>query len=148
MGNSVGFYCGQSDSQSFQDFALSIGLHIVPLSIENKVDADPSDGPFCFLSLVKQDELHPFGVPAVRISDARDPLIGYMRAYYKSPYLVLGHIYWSNDVPALAAQTKGYYQKLARWIRKEWEKYGDFYISPEAVKLMREGAEMVNVLPD
>lgn len=71
----------------------------------------------------------------------------FMRAYFKSPYLVLGHIYWSNDVPSLAAQTKPYYQKLARWIRKEWEKVGDFYFGSEAMRLAGKGAELVNVLP-
>jgi hypothetical protein len=91
-------------------------------------------------------QLHPYGNP-LRISGATDPVMRFMRAYFKDPYLVLGHVYWSNDVPGLAAQTKPYYQKLARWIRKEWEKAGDFYFGPEAKRLADKGAELVNVLP-
>ena len=129
------------------DYAKSIGLYIVAPTLDKPVDTDPESGPFCFLSLVDKTELHPFGNPPVRITDAKDPVMRFMRAYFKNPYLVVGHIYWSNDVPTLASQTKPYYQKLARWIRKEWVKYGDFYIGPEANCLIGKGAEKINVLP-
>lgn len=147
MGSNVAFYCGASDSESLQDYALSIGLRVVPPTLDRGVDDDPVEGPFCYLSILDKDELSPYGDPPIKVSDATDPLIGFMRAYFKNPYLVLGHIYWSDDVSALAQQTKPYYQKLVRWIKKEWEKYGDFYIGPEAKTLLDKGAEMVNVLP-
>lgn len=148
MGSSIGFYCGLSDNEELELYAKSIGLHTVASSMDGQVFNDPVSGPFCYLSLVEKAELHPFGNPPVRISDAKDPILRFMRAYFCNPYLVVGHIYWSNDVPALASQTKPYYQKLARWIRKEWSKYGDFYVGPEAKSLIDKGAELVNVLPD
>lgn len=147
MGSSVAFYCGASDAEALQNYAVSIGLSLVPPTLDRGVDDDPSIGPFCYLSIIAQDELSPYGDPPIKVSDATDPLISFMRAYFKNPYLVLGHVYWSDDVPALAKQTKPHYQKLAKWIKKEWEKYGDFYIGPEARTLLDKGAEMVNVLP-
>ena len=67
--------------------------------------------------------------------------------YFKDPYLVLGHIHWSDDVASLAVQTKPYFQKLRSWIKREWEPYGDLYIGREAKELVANGAQMVNVLP-
>jgi len=37
--------------------------------------------------------------------------------------------------------------KLVKWIKKEWEKNGYFYIGNEAKSLITEGAERVNFLP-
>lgn len=147
MGNSVGFYCSSSDCKALQQYAVSIGLSVVPPILGNSVSDDPELGSFCYLSVIAENELTPYGSPPVKISDATDPLIGFMRAYYKHPYLVLGHIYWSNDVPDLAKKTRSFYQKLAKWIKGNWEKYGDFYIGPEAKELFNKGAKMVNVLP-
>ena len=105
------------------------------------------DGPFCYLSLVPISELHPYGKPPQRVTDAKDPMLGFMRGYFRDPYLVLGHIHWSDDVAALAAQTKPYFQKLHYWIKREWEPYGNLYIGPEAKNLIAKGAHMVNELP-
>jgi hypothetical protein len=148
MGTSVGFYCGPSDIAALEDFAVSVGLHIVSVSIENESVSAPVDGPFCYLSLLPKSELHPYGKPPQKITDARDPMLGFMRAYFKDPYLVFGHIHWSDDVAALAAQTKPYFQKLRNWIKREWEPYGDLYIGPEAKELVTKGAQMVNALPE
>ena len=148
MGSSVAFYCGDSDIAALQEYALSLGLNIVPPTLDIGVSEDPSEGPFCYLSVIPKDKLSPYGESAIKVSDATDPLIGFMRAYFKNPYLVLGHIYWSDDVPDLAKRTKPFYQKLVRWIQKEWGKFGDFYIGPEAKSLFDKGAEMVNVLPN
>jgi hypothetical protein len=147
MGSIVSFYCGEKDNQALHEYAESIGLSIVPPTLDRPVDTDPVLGPFCFLSVVPKGTLSPYGNPPIKISDATDPVIGFMRAYYKNPYLVLGDIYWSDDVPDYAKQTKPYYQKLAKWIKREWEKYGDFYIGPEARVLLDKGAKMVNALP-
>ena len=145
MGSSIAFYCGNRDTDAIQNFARSIGLGIVaPLVGDPLVSAEA--GPFCYLAPAGLD-LHPYGSPPAKISDATDPLISFMRAYYKYPYLVLGHIQWSDDVPRLASQTKSHYQKLGRWIRKEWKEHGDFYLGPEAQSLADGGAQLVNVLP-
>jgi hypothetical protein len=147
MGNSIAFFSGSSDTEAFQDFAASLGLHLVPMTVDKKVVPAPADGPFCYLSLVPISELHPYGEPRKQITEAKDPMLGFMRAYFKNPYLVLGHLHWSDDVAALATQTKPYYQKLRNWIKHEWESYGDVYIGPEAKELIEKGAQMVNALP-
>jgi len=149
MASSIGFYCGASDNEALEAYARSIGLVLVPLSIDKPLVSSADVAPFCFLSLVPASDLHPHGDPPVRITDARDPLIGFMRAYFKDPYLVAGHIHWSDDVRELAARTKPIFQKLASWVRKEWERLpgGGFYVGPEAEGLIRKGAITVNVLP-
>ena len=98
--------------------------------------------------MVPESALHPYGNPPVRITDARDPVLRFIRPYFSNPFLVVGHIYWSNDVPELAQRTKPHYQRMVRWIRKEWVKDGDFYIGPEADQLVQRGAQLVNAIPE
>ena len=149
MGSSVGFYCGPTDIDALQGFAVSTGLHLVPMTIDKENVLAPGDGPFCYLSLAPKSELHPFGKPPVKLTDAKDPMLGFVRAYFKNPYLVAGHIYWSNDVAALAAKTKPYFQKLRDWVEREWELLpgGGYYVGREAKELIAKGAQMVNELP-
>lgn len=150
MGSSVGFYCGSKDDEALRDFAKSIGLLLIAPTVDKAPAQDAADGPYCLLSLVPVSELHPYGQPPIRISDAKDPVMRFMRGYFKNPYLVAGHIYRSDDVPMLGAKTKGSFQKLTKWIKGEWEKLpgGDFYVGPEAKILIEKGAHMVNVLPE
>jgi len=149
MPSSIGYYCGPSDLEALQSFAESLGLHLVSPRIEVETVSNPEDGPFCYLALVPKSALHPFGKPPVRVTDARDPMLAFMRAYFKTPYLVAGHIQWSDDVAALAAQTKPYFQKLREWIRREWGLLPacEFYVGPEARNLIAKGAQMMNALP-
>ncbi len=119
--------------------------------LDKKTAGEPREaGPFCYLSPLPQNELHPYGEPKVLVSDATDPIMRFMRAYYKTPYLVLGHVYWSNDVPRLASITRPYFQQIARWIRREWRKPDgwDSYCGPEAQSLLESGAQPVNFLPE
>jgi hypothetical protein len=148
MGSSIAFYCGDSDLQSLQTLASSLGLRLQAPAIGQSVPSSPADGPFCFLSMVPESELHPYGNPPVRITDARDPILRFIRPYFSNPFLVVGHIHWSNDAPELARRTKADYQRLARWIRKEWIKDGDFYIGPEAHQLVQKGAQLVAAIPE
>jgi hypothetical protein len=150
MGSTVGFFCGQDDNAALEGFAESIGLAVISPSVDKALPGDAAEGPYCFLSAAPERDLHPYGKPAVRLSDARDPLMRFMRGYFKNPYLVAGHIYWSNDVPALAAQTKPYYQRLSKWIKENWILLpgGGFYVGPQAKMLLDKGAEMANDLPD
>jgi hypothetical protein len=147
MASSILLFGTDSDLQALLAFANASGLHLQAMAMGGKVASSAKDGPYCYLSPVAESELHPFGAPQVRITPARDPLLGFMRPYFTDPYLVCGHIQWSNDVPTLAAQTKPYYQGLARWIRKEWEKHGDSYVGPEAANLIERGAQLVAALP-
>jgi hypothetical protein len=121
MGSTIGFFCGNDDHQALQNYAESLGLQVIAPLFDVDSAGDAVDGPFCYLSAVSKAELHPFGNPANRLTDARDPILTFMRGYFKSPYLVAGHIYWSDDVATLAAITKPYFHKLSKWIRQNWE---------------------------
>ena len=147
MTSSISFFCGPLDNKKLQDYATSLGFYLVSTRIDKEVSSDPSLGPYCYLSLVPKSMLHPFGNPPVRVSSALDPALGFMRAYFQKPYLVLGHIQWTDGPSNLACQTLPYYRKIVKWIKKEWGKHGDIYIGNEAKSLITEGAERVNSLP-
>jgi hypothetical protein len=149
MGSSIGFFCGNADLKALRSFGESIGLIVIAPKFDKEINDDASTGPYCFFSTVGKSELHPFGNPPVRLTDARDPIMRFMRGYFKAPYLVAGHVYWSDDVKELAAKTKPYFQKTSKWIKTNWELHpgGGFYIGPEAKSLIDTGSEMVNFLP-
>lgn len=147
MGSSIAFYCSNNDTKSLENFALSIGLTILGTTIDKEVPASIEEGPYCYISVSEKSKLNPYGEQKNKISDATDPLIGFMRAYFKNPYLVIGHIYLSNDVPELHKVTKPYYSKLSKWVKSNWSKCGDFYIGTEASLLIDSGAQKVNALP-
>jgi len=71
-----------------------------------------------------------------------------MRPYYKGPYLALGQIQWNDDAPEVAIHVKPHFQKIRRWVRKNWNKEGDFYYGPEATKLLMNGAQECNLHPE
>lgn len=145
---SIGICCGNADTEALTLFARSLGLHLFPILFDDEVSVDPGDGPFCWLSLVPKSQLHPHGNPA-KISYVDDPLIGFGRAYYKSPYLVAGEIQWYWDYGRPVA-TKPAYQALAKWIRSEWKMHRrhGFYFGPEAQQLLVQGAQVVNFPPE
>lgn len=146
MGHSIGLYGSKEDTRILTDYACEIGLHVVGLLEGQVVTEDPEQRQSCYLSLKEPQELESIGEKKI-FSEAVDPLLDYIRPYYTEPYLVLGSISCSNDSPELYAQTRRYYHKLARWIRKEWSKYGDFYLGPEAKTLFEGGARMINFPP-
>ena len=149
MTGSIGFYASQADQEALESFALSLGLRLVSPKLGQAVNASPAFGPFCYLSAVAESELHPYGTPQVLLTDARDPMLAYMRSYFKSPYLVCGHIQHSDDVRALAQLTRPYYSQLARWIKANWTRLpgGSYYIGDEAQRLVAAGAQMVSAMP-
>jgi hypothetical protein len=69
MGSSICFFCGSSDNDNLQNFAMSLGLHLISMKIDNEVSWDPSLGPVCYLSVVPKSELHPYGNPPIRVTD-------------------------------------------------------------------------------
>lgn len=152
MGSSVSFYCGPEDTKALVEYAESLGLSLIGMTLDRlEVERDPKRGPFCYLSFLNVGDLHPYGTPAINISDATDPLIELLRSYYDPPYLVSGRIYWSNDVPEFAKRTKPYFVKLKKWVQQNWAKRPDsaFYFGPEANLLVEEeGAEPVTFHPD
>ena len=147
MSSSIGFVCGEQDDRDLLEHARSIGLYIIAGEIGHTVNPDASKWPGCYLSLVPEDELHPYGDPPVKIADVIDPMLFLLRSYYQEPYLVFGHIQWNNDNKALGTQTKPAYQKLCRWIKSEWRKWEDTYVGPQAQIHLDAGAEVVPVLP-
>lgn len=47
MGNSsIGFYSGNADIDSLRKFTESLGLHLVPLSVDGVLSENPELGPY------------------------------------------------------------------------------------------------------
>jgi hypothetical protein len=147
MSSSIGLFADLEDYQALIGYARSIGLSLVE-SPNDAPTTDPSVKPGCYLSPVPEPQLHTIGNPP-RYSYGLDPLLIFQRPYYQAPYLVAGFIQWSTDRKEFAAVTKSPYQRLRRWVMKEWIKpEGDsFYCGPRAMELVAQGAERVNVLP-
>ena len=148
MGSSIDFYCGQSDTDNITKYAETIGLYLISPTIDKPTTKSAiQSGPYALLSTVPQGEMTAVGIPPVRITDACHPVMRFMRSYYQEPYLVLGHVYWSNDNREMALMTKPFFRKIVSWVRSNWQKVGDFYYGPEAMGLIQSGAEKVNFLP-
>lgn len=147
MSSSIGFVCDAEDDQDLLSYARSIGLYVLAAEIGYKVHESAEKWPGCYLSLVPESELHPYGEPPVKIADVIDPMLFLLRGYYKSPYLVFGQMQWSNDNKSLGRQTRPYYDKLVTWIKTNWRKYRDTYVGPQADVHLQAGAKIVPVLP-
>lgn len=150
---SIGFYCGPADHGALLSFIKSVGLYTVPVLWDQEVPDDPAQHPFCYLSPVPKSQLHPYKSydDELQISAAIDPLISFMRAYFKNPYLVSGQLRWCDDNPELGAKTRFAYSALVTWIRREWEKVAprsEFYRGPDAKRLVALGAHEVFMLPE
>jgi hypothetical protein len=151
MGSSVYVFAAQQDNERFCEFASSLGLRIYPILMEQPELApsdDPGDGPFCWLSPLARGQLHPYG-KRPGIGDATDPLIEYMRPYFRAPdLLVIGRVYCSSDVKELHVIRKPYFSKLAKWIRSHWQRLPTGqYIGPEAMKLKEGGVKLAYFPP-
>lgn len=158
MGASIYYFAGPTDNHALSDYAQSLGLRIyAPLIDRPEISAseDPCCGPFCFLSPVPKEELHPYGNP-LGICDALDPLIEFWRASYRSPdLLVMGRLYCSDDgihssdeARTLYDKRKPFFAKLAKWIKSKWKKLPTRqYIGPEAERLLESGAKLAYLPP-
>lgn len=140
MGSRILFVAGPDDIQALNDYIRSLGLHLVSRSTERSYSDNPLELAGCFISPVPADQLHTDPRYPTRRSEAIDPLIPYLRSRLTPPYLTPGDIFWNNDVKRLAIQTKPTFQKLARWIRKNWPKPegDDYHFGPQAMKLVFE----------
>jgi len=154
VGRSVMFFAGPNDDCRIRERAGSLGLSVIPPRID-RIGLEPLDGPgsasFWYFSCVAPQELHPYGEPKVRLSDALDPLIQYSRSVYDPPNLIAGRIYWSDDVPEMAAKTKRAFSQLAAWIRRSWErrKQDGYFVGPHANQLAEEeGVNFLYLPPD
>lgn len=150
MGLSIYLFAGPTDSRCLCELCQSVGLRMYPILMnqpEMVPTDDPAARPFCFLSFLAREELHPYGNPP-RISDATDPLLELMFPYFKNNLLVIGRIFCSNDVPDLFRITKPWFRKLAKWIRGNWEKLPTGqYVGPEAKSLLEAGAKLAYFPP-
>lgn len=150
MGSRILFVAGPSDLEVLTNFIRSLGLHLVPLQSDQKYTDDSRILTGCFISPVPAHELQTWGNPSVRYSDVLDPILRFTRSVYSPPYLTPGDIYWNNDVPALAAKTKSTFQRIARWVRKNWAKPegDDWHFGPEARHLVFvKGIEATSMVP-
>jgi hypothetical protein len=150
MGLIVYLFAGPQDYRAFGDYCRSLGLRMYPILLHQPEELptdDPSQYPFCYLSQVPREELHPYGDPQ-GISSAADPLLDLMKPYFRDNTLVIGRLYCSDDVPRLFAVTKPLFSKLEKWIRKKWHKLPTGqYIGPEAKALEAKGANLAYFPP-
>lgn len=148
MSASISLFASLEDYQPLRDYALSLGLQLVPLLQGDSLPEDPAQKPFCYLSCVPESQLRTYGKPP-GYSYALDPLLLFQRPYFQEPYLVAGFIQWSTDSKAHAVVTRPYYQKLSRWVRREWNTAPDSiaHIGPAASVLLARGARLVQQLP-
>jgi hypothetical protein len=153
MGSRILFVAGPEDQMVLTDFIRGLGMHLIPPQADQVYSDDPSILGGCWISPVPAQELHPWGrvgEPQVKYLDVLDPILSFTRSVYKPPYLRPGDIYWNNDVPALAAQTKSTFQKIARWVRKNWPKPDgdDWHFGPQARRLVfEEGVKATSMVP-
>lgn len=148
MGQGIYFFTSNQDNQLLCEYGRAIGLHLVaPMADAGELSPsdDPTGKPFCYLSTVSKDQLHPYGNPRI-VGPATDPLLEFLRSYRDDGKIVMGRIHWSDDVPELSEQTKPYFSKLKRWIKKNWEQLPDGqFIGPQAQRLVDEGAECIQL---
>ena len=152
MGSSLYIFSGPKDYQELEGEIRRRGLHMYPILMEQPELAlanDPAARPFCFLSHLARHELHPYGNPP-RICDATDPLLSFMRPYFKPPdLLVMGRIHCSADVPKFYDVMMPYFRGLAGWVKAHWEKLDSGeYIGPEATTIRDAGARLVTFPPN
>jgi hypothetical protein len=125
-------------------------MYLVPLQADQEYTDDPLTLRGCWISPVPASELRTTRKPPGRYADVLDPILRFTRSAYQPPYLMPGNIYWNNDKPALAVQTKSTFQKIARWVRKNWPKPEgrDQYFGPEARRLVfEEGVQATDMVP-
>lgn len=151
MGKNVPYFAGPDDHSALMGQIEAIGMVVVPPcpGLPDRGADDPSKGPCCLLSFLDPRELHPYGPSPQRVSEAVDPLLSFVRAYYAPPHLVAGCISWSDDSPELAKQTKPYFTRLRRWMDNNWRKRREdgYYVGPQADDLIADGAETLYFPP-
>lgn len=151
MTSRIYYACGPDDDRALVDFIKSNGLYLVRPNITLDYCEDyPISAHGGYISAVPLSELHPFGNPPIQIKRSLNPVLMFRRSYYQKPYLILGDIEFYTDTSKYIHITKPIYQKITRWIRKNWIKpEGDFcYYGPHAMRLIEEeGAQAISDIP-
>ncbi len=152
MGLTIDLFAGPSDSRGLSEHIFSLGLRMYPILLSQReisLDDDPAEYPYCFISPLCREQLHPYGNPP-RIGAATDPLIQMMRPYFRKPdLLVIGDLHCSDDVSSLFQVTNPIFQKLSKWVSSNWYKLpAGGYIGPEARRLLELGVRLSYLPPD
>ncbi|MBN2259820.1 MAG: hypothetical protein JW702_04720 [Clostridiales bacterium] len=150
MTSSISFFAGPMDDYELCQFSFSIGLRLQDLSYNpDSTDwkKDPSKGASCYLTFIDETEILFYNSPkpgsSLKLVSSNNPLLNFRRSYYEKPYLIAGEIQWEDYPDEQAKQTKPYYSKLVRWIKKNWSRREEdgYYVGPDAQRLIDEGAE-------
>ena len=139
MAHNIGMYCGPDDSKKLIEFIRSIQLNLIPLQVGQEI-GKPDEIYGLYLSPLKQEELVPYGDPPISFAPTVNPVFEMRRPYYKNNFLVTGFITLETYPKDIYTLLKPYYMKIYRWIRKNYRKYGDFYVGFEAQELIKNGA--------
>lgn len=150
MGSRIPFVAGPKDMKELNAFVRSLGMQLIPPGPDIEYSDDETLLGRCYISSLPEDKLESWGHKTRWYQETRNPIISFTRSVYNHPYIRPGDIYWNNDVPIIAAQTKFTFQKIARWIRKNWPKPegDDWHFGPEAKHLVFEmGVEATSMVP-
>lgn len=138
MARTILLIAAEPDYEQLVSYCADIGLRLQPMMIGQSLRA-PKDGPVCFLSLTASESLHPYGDPPIRLSVALDPMLLFMRPYHAPPFLVDGQISLNEDSPAISSQIRPHFEKIRRWVKKNWVKPHAAYVGPVAHELLSTG---------
>ena len=150
MAASVYYFACREDHLALWSVIESVGLTVIPVLVQAPLPSrrdDPASGWLVYLSPVPREALHPYGQPP-GYGPATDPIIELLQGYDKGSYLVMGRVYWSDDVPEFGKVTLPYFRKIRSWIRANWEKLPDGqYIGPAAKLAASNGVELKTFPP-
>mgnify|MGYP001442361105 CR=1 FL=1 len=151
MARNIAYFAGPDDDQEFWQVLLAFGLRPLPYSLDelSKFPNWPQETHFGIsgcLSFLPVEKLHPYGNPPHFIGEATDPLIEFTRAYYHPPHLVAGCIHF-DPATEFVPETKPYFEKIYRWVRKNWKRIGKCYYGPQAAVLATQKGTIVSDFP-
>jgi hypothetical protein len=89
MARTILLIAAAGDYQQLVFYCEEIGLRLLPMMIGKSIPA-PKDGPVCYLGRADSEGLHPYGNPALRLSDVRDPLLLFVRPIARRRFLSTG----------------------------------------------------------
>jgi hypothetical protein len=141
MARTILLMAAAEDYEQLVLYCEEIGLRLLPMMIGKSIPA-PKDGPVCYLGRADSEGLHPYGNPPLRLADVRDPLLLFARPYHAPPFLIDGQISLNEDNRAVSNLIKPHFEKIRRWVRKNWVKRGDqaSYVGPIADQLLSNGS--------
>lgn len=143
MSRTILFASTPKDEEQLIALFESLGLLRIPMVRE----LTPYDGRGGYLSSLAENELQVWGDPP-RYQDVLDPLLRFRFSDIQPGYLRPGRIEQNLDSDVMASKTRLTFDRIARWIRKNWPKpNGIFeYCGPDAANIIRNQGLMVTDL--